>query len=126
MTQTHKRPIQPPSHKDLGNQPAQLELFRMIGGAEHTNAFDFYEAIPRFYVGRGDAKQVVWNADGTTPPLKRVFSHASKRYRATIEPAFIEKSGGALKAQFPGVREELIELVIFKLAAEQGYFYNAG
>lgn len=41
-----------PKQEDLLGQPAQLELFRMISGAEHTNAFDFYESIPRFYVGR--------------------------------------------------------------------------
>ena len=44
----------------------------------------------------------------------------------TLEPAFVEKDGGALRAQFPGVREEIVEFVIYKLALEQGYFYNAG
>ena len=77
-------------------------------------------------MGRGNAKSVKWNADGTTPPLKRSFSFAGKRYSLTLEPAFVEKSGGALRAQFPGVREEIVEFVIYRLALEQGYFYNAG
>lgn len=36
----------------LDRQPAQLELFRMISDPKYTNAFDFYEAVPRFVVAR--------------------------------------------------------------------------
>ena len=46
------KPSAPPTQDELAGQPAQLELFRMVGGPEQTNAFDFYESIPRFYVGR--------------------------------------------------------------------------
>lgn len=33
-------------------QPAQLELFRLVSADAYTNAFDFYESIPRFMVAR--------------------------------------------------------------------------
>ncbi len=33
-------------------QPAQLELFRLVSDDAYTNAFDFYESIPRFMVAR--------------------------------------------------------------------------
>lgn len=33
-------------------QPAQLELFRLVSDQAYSNAFDFYESIPRFIVGR--------------------------------------------------------------------------
>ena len=52
MIKRNTKPSRAPSHDDLAGQPAQLELFRMVGGPEQTNAFDFYESIPRFYVGR--------------------------------------------------------------------------
>lgn len=33
-------------------QPAQLELFRLVSDDAYSNAFDFYESIPRFIVAR--------------------------------------------------------------------------
>ena len=33
-------------------QPAQLELFRLVSHEAYSNAFEFYEAIPRFMVAR--------------------------------------------------------------------------
>lgn len=33
-------------------QPAQLELFRLVSDTAYANAFDFYESIPRFMVAR--------------------------------------------------------------------------
>ncbi|MBL8564329.1 MAG: hypothetical protein JNM89_01275 [Hyphomicrobiaceae bacterium] len=33
-------------------QPAQLELFRLVSDDAYTNAFDFYESIPRFMIAR--------------------------------------------------------------------------
>jgi hypothetical protein len=33
-------------------QPAQLELFRLVSDEAYANAFDFYESIPRFMVAR--------------------------------------------------------------------------
>ena len=34
------------------HQPAQLELFRLVSNDAYTNAFDFYESIPRYMVAR--------------------------------------------------------------------------
>lgn len=39
-----------------------------------------------------------------------------------IQPAYIQKGRARPIARFPGVREELVELVIFKLAMEAGCF----
>ena len=33
-------------------QPEQLELFRLVSNDAYTNAFDFYESIPRFMIAR--------------------------------------------------------------------------
>jgi hypothetical protein len=106
-------------------QPPQLELFRLVSDAAYTNAFDFYEALPRFMVARGNTDAVTWNADGTAAPLRREFTYKDKRYKFTIAPAYIEKPGGQLRAEFPGVKEELLELVLMKLAVDKGYFTAA-
>ena len=42
----------PSSIMPATKQPPQLELFRLISDPKFTNAFDFYEAVPRFVVAR--------------------------------------------------------------------------
>lgn len=115
-------------------QPLQLDLFRLTDLA-YTNAFDFYEMIPRFVVGgdksryytpEGRIKEVKRNPDGTALPVERFYEHQGKGYSLDIKPALIKQKGGAYKAIFPGVREEIIETVIFKLAVDRGYFASFG
>jgi hypothetical protein len=107
-------------------QPAQLELFRLVSNDAYSNAFDFYESIPRFIVARDKSATVTWNADGTAAPLKREFTFSGKRYKLTLAPAYIDQADGGLKAEFPGVKEEVLELVLTKLAMDKGYFTAAG
>jgi hypothetical protein len=113
-----------------GAQPMQLDLFRLTE-LPYTNAFDFYETIPRFIVGGtksryytpdGRIAEVKRNADGTALPVERFYEHQGKGYTLEIKPALIKQRGGGYKAFFPGVREEIIETVLFKLAVERGYF----
>lgn len=82
-------------------QPAQLELFRLVSDDAYTNAFDFYESIPRFMIARGSASTVKWNPDGTAAPLKREFTYQSKRYKLTLAPAYVDQPNGDLRAEFP-------------------------
>ena len=103
-------------------QPAQLELFRLVSDEAYSNAFDFYESIPRFMVARGKTDAVTWNPDGTAAPLKREFTFQGKRYKLTLAPAYIDRDDGTLRAEFPGVKEEVLELVLTKLAMDKGYF----
>ena len=42
----------PRSNVPAIQQPAQLELFRLVSNDAYTNAFDFYESIPRYMVAR--------------------------------------------------------------------------
>lgn len=100
-------------------QPAQLELFRLVSDQAYSNAFDFYESIPRFIVGRGTSTRVTWNPDGTAAPMQREFTFSGKRYRLTLAPAYIEQDNGKLRAEFPGVKEEILELVLTKLAMDK-------
>ena len=114
----------PPKLASLSDQPAQLELFRVVSDSAYTNSFAFYESIPRFIVARGRAGIIKRNEDGTAAPIRRHFVSDKKAYRLTLEPAYIEQKDGTLKASFPGAKEELIEFIIYKLAVESGYFYN--
>ena len=39
-----------------------------------------------------------------------------------LQPAYVQKGKDRPRAKFPGVREELVEFVIFKLAVQSGCF----
>lgn len=69
---------------------------------------------------------MTWNPDGTAAPLKREFTYQGKRYKLTLAPAYIERADGTLRAEFPGVKEEVLELVLTKLAMDKGYFTDSG
>ena len=121
------RPAQLPQ---LSKQPFQLDLFRLTD-ANKTNSFDFYEGIPRFLVGGDDSRyikpdgeigRIKRNKDGTALPIERLYEFEGKRYILTIVPALIKQKKGGYKAIFPGVREEIIEFIIHKIAIEQGFF----
>lgn len=110
-------------------QPYQLELFKLTE-APYTNAFEFYESIPRFLAGGDKAKyisadgsvaQVKRNADGTSFPIERFFTHRERQYSLEIAPTSVKRKGKHISV-FPGVREEIIEFAIFKIAMEKGYF----
>lgn len=110
-------------------QPYQLELFKLTE-APYTNAFEFYESIPRFLAGGDKAKyisadgsvaQVKRNADGTSLPIERFFTHRERQFSLEIAPTSVKRKGKHISV-FPGVREEVIEFAIFKIAMEKGYF----
>ena len=46
------RKLKGPGIVPAEQQPAQLELFRLVSNDAYTNAFDFYESIPRYMVAR--------------------------------------------------------------------------
>lgn len=46
------KPAKPTGIAPAPQQPAQLELFRLVSDDAYANAFDFYESIPRFMVAR--------------------------------------------------------------------------
>jgi hypothetical protein len=60
--------------------------------------------------------------EGMGTVIRRTFTFKDRRYNLTLAPAFIEKPDGRIKAQFAGVREEVVEFVIQKLAIQSGYF----
>jgi len=138
MAKTTKTPLvnaETPAKKGMvpivaNKQPMQLDLFRLTD-VPYTNAFDFYEMIPRFIVGgdksryytpEGRIAEVRRNPDGTALPVERFYTHEGKGYNLAIRPALIKQKDGGYKAIFPGIREEIVETILFKLAVEKGYF----
>ena len=87
--------------KPVTPKPQQLDLFRSVCAQDYTNAFSFYESIPRFVVARGASRFIKWNEDGTAAPLRRKFSFEGGLYDLILIPAYIEKDHDRLKAQFP-------------------------
>ena len=132
MVKPEKIKMQSLTSKSLEDQPEQLELFRLTAGT-YTNAFEFYESIPRFVVGgsrssyinhEGNIERIKWNPDGTALPIEKVYEHRGNIYDLRINPAPVKQRNGKFKALYPGIREEIIEFIIFKLAVEKAYFYG--
>lgn len=87
--------------KPIDPKPEQLDLFKSVSAQEYTNAFTFYESIPRFVVARGQSNFIKWNEDGTAAPLRRKFTSGGQQYDLILIPAYVEKDRDTLKAQFP-------------------------
>ncbi len=87
--------------KPIDPKPEQLDLFKAVYAQEYTNAFTFYESIPRFVVARGAQKFIKWNEDGTAAPLRRKFTSEGQQYDLILIPAYVEKDEDTIKAQFP-------------------------
>lgn len=58
--------------------------------------------------------------------MRREYTYQGKRYRLTLAPGYIDRADGSIRAEFPGVKEEVLELVLTKLAMDKGYFTDAG
>lgn len=43
-----------------------------------------------------------------------------------LAPGYIDRADGSCRAEFPGVKEEVLELVLTKLAMDKGYFTDSG
>lgn len=85
----------------IARQPVQLELFRLTE-AQYTNAFEFYESIPRFIVGGDKARYltpdgtiagITRNPDGTALPIEKAYEYQGNGYTLAIKPALIKQKG---------------------------------
>ncbi|GEO39753.1 hypothetical protein SAE02_39010 [Skermanella aerolata] len=80
----------------------------------HTKMVALYDLAPRFvFDTNGDE-------DGQRKLIEREFSFAGKRYRITIKPTVMKDEDGTLRTRYPGEREQIVEEVIRRLAAEKG------
>lgn len=94
---------------------------------ESSNAIDLWDSTPRYSIPR--AKQETMRLEGGFLPVHKTdFHHRGTSYSVQIRPARIEvrdsegNPTGETVEYFPSSREDLIELALRKLAADQ----NAG
>jgi len=90
----------------------QLSLFETLDKRQ-ANYVAMFDLAPRFVhrIGR--------DGTGRLEVIKREFDFGTERYRVTVTPARITDSQGNEKDMLPGEREQLVEDVIRKLAAER-------
>jgi hypothetical protein len=97
-------------------EPEQLVLDFFIQQDKEKDRYsqtvELYDAIPKYVWGkvrRGD--------NGYLPTIVRIFRHKSLEYEVQIKPARILK-GGVEACHYPGVREEVVEDALRKIATE--------
>ena len=111
--------------------PQQLTLFQTFfpddaSDDKYSNTIELYDAIPKYVT---NPKQVDAMREGGKylPLMKRQFHHRGEVYQVTIRPARLVDRQGVEKEYYPGIREELVEDALRKLALEQlngAYFDN--
>lgn len=96
-----------------GNPTLQLSLFEPAD-KRHTNYIALYDLAPRF-VNRVDRK----DGSGFLNAIKRDFMFNGEYYRLLVTPARIQDGDGKERDLLPGEREQLVEDVIRKFAADK-------
>lgn len=122
-----RRAVKPVPQEAFGS--AQLSLFQdFLANTEEqrealSNAVDLWDSVPRYSVSR-QRMASMRTPDGFLPVLERRFSYHGRVLTATIFPAQVKGKDGKRLSCYPSAREELIEHVLRKIAAEQqsGFF----
>jgi hypothetical protein len=102
-------------------EPEQLELDLFFvdqdtDGHKYSQSIELYDAVPKYVWGRQPR-----DPSGHLGILYRVFRHGAHEYEAEINPARIRKKVKGVEIElsfYPGVREELVEDALRKLATE--------
>lgn len=89
----------------------QLELFATTG-KPHTNYIALYDLAPRF------AQRADRMTGAIVTSIKKEFPFSGDQYKVTVTPARITDSNGNEHDVLPGEREQLVEDVVRKFAAE--------
>lgn len=97
--------------------PVQLTLFSLLDGGDenYSQTIEFYDFIPKYVVGNVEKHRIEGKF---LEPVKRQFECRGKSYGLTLLPARVEISDGEFKDYFMGVREEIVEDALRKLAVE--------
>jgi hypothetical protein len=84
-----------------------------VDGQKYSQSIELYDAIPKYVWGK-----VIRDEKGFLSSICRPFIHRGTTYEVQIRPASIVKDG-VEKYYFPGVREEIVEDALRKLATER-------
>lgn len=101
-------------------KPVQLTLFDQLTGGKdnkkYSNVIALYDEAPKYIWGKQPREIIKYGE--ILPILKRDFECGGDKYKLTITPARLEDKDGITRDYYPSQREELIEDVLRKLAAE--------
>jgi hypothetical protein len=99
-----------------GGQPLQLVLFE-ASARDQTNMVALYDVAPRFCFELATGDTV---AERRTKIIEREFAFGSRRYRITLKPTRMKTADGGEVDRYLGEREQIVEEVIRRLAADRG------
>ena len=106
--------------------PGQPTLFEMLDPGfkpQEKDAYslttDLYDATPRFWLAKNQPR-----VEGKyLPLLHRDFEHQGHRYHMELAPAQVSRERKGVQTElalYPGTREEVIEMELVQMAAENG------
>lgn len=93
--------------------PVQLKLF--FDQENYSQTIELYHFVPKYVLGDVENLRIEGKF---LEPIKRTFESRGKEYQITLLPARIETGDGEFKDYFMGVREEIVEDALLKLAVE--------
>jgi hypothetical protein len=104
-------------------EPEQLDLFQTSeqDKEKYSNTVEIYDVMPKYYFG-GVEREIGKNVHAL-PNLRRNFSCRKKEYALTITPASLTREDGMTVHYYPSQREELVEDVLRKFAANRKGLY---
>jgi hypothetical protein len=101
----------------------QLQLFQMLASEDerYSNTVELYDFIPKYVSGK--PKRV---SERFLEAIKKDFEFEGKAYHVRVTPARMDDKDGVSRDYFPGVREEIVEAGLRKLACDEnhGYFLD--
>ena len=101
----------------------QLSLFRQFVTNDNdtvSNTIELWESIPKYFFTPAQVSKLRLES-GHADPYEQPYTYKDVDCKVTIHPALIKQDDGQYKAFFPSVTEELIEEVLKKILAGQGY-----
>lgn len=101
-------------------EPLQLRLFDLSKQNldKYSNTIEMYDSMPKYHFGGAEREK--GKTTEALPVISRDFIYREKAFKIDISPAAIvdEKSGKTI-SYYPSQREELVEDVIRKIAANK-------
>ena len=109
--------------KDFEQQnPAQMELFGFAQphNKQYSNTIELYDFMPKYVWGKVDRINGKF-----LDSVEREFEYRKTSYKLQISPARLKTSKNVTREFFPGMREELVEDALRRLATVgQGVFLD--
>jgi DNA-binding XRE family transcriptional regulator len=101
-------------------EPLQLRLFELSkqNSDKYSNTIEMYDSMPKYHLGGVEREK--GKTTEALPVISRDFVYRNKGFKINISPAaIVDKKSGKTISYYPSQREELVEDVIRKIAANK-------